>query len=77
MLDRLDRDLVARQTGRELDARQVVHRRRHLVIAQIGPAETDAEIGGGRLEREIDLVAGVKTDSDAGNLATKCALCVH
>ena len=77
VLDRLDRHLVARQPGRELNARQVVHRRRHLVIAQIGAAETDAEVRRRGLECEIDLVAGVKTDSDAGYLATKCPLCVH
>ena len=67
----------ARQPGRELNARQVVHRGRHLEVAEIGPAETDAEVGGRRLQRKRDLVAGVKTDSDAGDVATKCALCVH
>ena len=77
VLDRFNRDLVPGEAGRELDAGQVVHRRRHLVIAEIGPAETDAEISRRRLQRKRDLVAGVKTDSDAGNGATKCALCVH
>ena len=77
MLDRLDRDFVARQARRELDAGQMVHRRRHLVVAQVGPAEPDAEVGRRRLQRKVDLVAGVKTDSDAGNLAAKRALCVH
>ena len=28
-------------------------------------------------ECEIDLIAGVKTDSDAGNLTANGALCVH
>ena len=56
---------------------RLLHGRRHFVIAQIGPAEADAEIGRRGLQREVDLVAGVKTDSDAGNLTTKCALCVH
>ena len=77
MLDRLDRHLVARQPRRELNARQVVHRRGHLVVAEIGPAKPDAEVGRRRLECEIDFVAGVKTDSDAGNLTTNCPLCVH
>ena len=77
VLDRLDRHLVARQTRRELNARQVVHRRRHFVVPHVGPAEPDAEIGGRGLEREVDLVAGMKTDSDTGNLATKRTLCVH
>ena len=62
-------DLVARQPGRELDAAEVLHRGRHLVIAEVGAPETDAEVGRRRLERERDLVAGVKTDSDAGNLS--------
>jgi hypothetical protein len=34
-------------------------------------------IDGGRLEGECDLVAGVKTNSDAGDGATKCTLYVH
>ena len=66
-----------RQAGRELDPGQVVHRGRHFVIAQIGTPETDAEIRDGGLECKVDLVAGVKTDSDARNLTTKCTLCVH
>ena len=77
VLDRLDRHFVARQPGRELNARQVVHGRRHFVVAEIGPAEPDAEVGRRGLQRKVDLVAGVKTDSDAGNLTAKCALCVH
>ena len=44
VLDRLDRHFVPRQAGGELDAGQVVHRGRHLVIAQIRPAKPDAEI---------------------------------
>ena len=77
MLDRLDRHFVARQTRRQLNASQMMHRRRHFVVAEIGPAEPDAEIGRRRLQRKRDFVAGVKTDSDAGNLATKRSLCVH
>ena len=77
MLHRLDRDFVDREAGRELNAGEVVHRRRHFVIAQIGAAETDAEIRGRGLEREIDLIAGVKPDSDAGNVTTKRTLYVH
>ena len=77
MLDRLDRHLVARQPGRQLDPGQVLHSGRYFVIAQIGAAKTNTEIRWRGLEREVDLVAGVKTDSDAGNLPTYCALCVH
>jgi len=46
-------------------------------MPEIGSAETYAEIGRRGLEREIDFVAGVKADSYAGDLSTKCALCVH
>ena len=75
MLDRLDRHFVARQAGRELNPRQVVHRRGHFVIAQIGATEPDAEISRCGFECEIDLDAGVKTDSVTRNLATKrCAV---
>ena len=77
VLNGLDRDLVDRQAGRELNPGQVVHRSRHLVIAQIGTPETDTEIRGSGLECKVDLVAGVKTNSDARNLTTKCTLCVH
>jgi hypothetical protein len=52
-------------------------RRRHFVIAQIGPPKADAEVGRRRLEGEIDLAPGMKTDSGTGNLATKRTLCVH
>ena len=77
MLDRLDRDFVARQAGRKLNPRQIVHGRGHFVIAQIDATEPDAEISRCRLEGEIDLVAGVKTDSVTRNLTTKRTLCVH
>ncbi len=71
MLDRFDRHLVARETGRQLNAGKIVHGRRHLEIAEVGPAKTDAEVRRGGLERQIDLVTGVKPNSDAGNVATK------
>ena len=71
-----DTSLRARPVASWMPAR-CVHRGRHFVIAQIGTAEPDAEIRRRGLERKVDLVAGVKTDSDAGNLATKCTLCVH
>ena len=68
--------LRARPVASWMPAR-LLHRGRHLVIAQIGPAEADAEVRRRRFQRKLNLVAGVKTDSDAGNLATKCTLCVH
>ena len=70
VLDRLDRHFVARQPGRQLDAGKVLHRRGHFEIAQICTAEADAEIRRRRLQREVDLVAGVETDPDAGDLPT-------
>jgi hypothetical protein len=77
MFDRLDRHFVARQAGGQLDPRQVVNGRRHFVIAQIGPAKANAEIRRRGFQCEVDLVAGVKPDSDAGDVTTNCALCVH
>jgi len=51
--------------------------RRHFKGSEVGPAETNPEVRRRGLECEIDLVAGVKADSDAGNLTAKGALCVH
>ena len=45
--------------------------------AQVGPPEADAEVGRRGLQREVDLVAGMETDSDTRNLAAKGTLCVH
>ena len=56
---------------------QVLDRGRHLVAAEVGPAESDTEIRQSRFQGEVDLVAGVKSDSDAGDLTANCALCVH
>ena len=77
MLDGFHRHFIARQPGRELDAAQMIDGRRNLVSAQIGTAEANAEVRRRGFEREIDLVAGMKSDSDAGNLTTKRTLCVH
>ena len=71
-----DTSLRARPVASWMPAR-LLHRGGHFEIAQIGPAEADAEVGGGWLEREIDLVAGMETDSDAGDRTTKRTLCVH
>ena len=73
----IDRHLIARQAGRELNARQVVHRRRYFEIAEIDPAKPDAVVDRRWFQRKRDLVAGVKTDSDTRNGATECTLCVH
>ena len=77
VLHRLHRHLVMRQARRQLDSSQVMHRRRHLVIAEVRTTKPDAEIGRGRFQGEVDLVAGMKTDSDTGNLTTNGTLCVH
>jgi hypothetical protein len=47
------------------------------MVAEIGAAKTDTEIGGGGPQRKKYSVAGVKTDSVTGDLTTKCALYVH
>jgi hypothetical protein len=54
-----------------------MHGRRHFELTAIGATKTDPEVGRGRLEGKRYFVAGVKTYSDAGNLTTKSALCVH
>ena len=53
------------------------HRRRNLEAAQVGTLETDAVVGRRRLERQRDLVAGMQTDSGAGDGSSKCSLSVH
>ena len=40
----------------------------NLEAAEVGAAETDAGVGGGGLERQRDLLAGVKTDAGARDL---------
>jgi hypothetical protein len=46
-------------------------------MAEIGAAKPDTEDCRGRLQGQIDLVAGVKTDSYAGYVTAKRSLCVH
>ena len=53
------------------------HRRGNLETAEIRPLETDAVIGRSRLQRQRDLVAGMKSDSGAGHRSTKGSLSVH
>ena len=77
MFDRLDGHLGVRQSRSQLNARQVVDRRGDLQAAQIGSAKANSEISWRRLEPEIDFVAGVKTYSDAGNMAAKRTLDIH
>jgi hypothetical protein len=47
------------------------------MIAAIGSAKANAEVRRRWLERETDSIAGVKTDSVAGDLSSKRALYVH
>ena len=75
VLDRLDRDRLARQPGRILNSAEMRDRRRNLEAAEVGPLEADAVVGRRRLQRQRDLVAGMKTDSGAGNLIDEvCAV---
>ena len=77
MLDRLDRHFLARKPGRELNASQVLHRRRHLEVTDVRAPEPDAEIGSRWLQRKRDFIAGVKTDSDARDGTAECPLDIH
>ena len=63
--------------GLILDAAEVRDGRRNLEAAEIGPLETDAVVGRSRLQRQRDLVAGMKSDSGAGDGSAKGSLRVH
>ena len=56
---------------------EVRHRGRNLETAEIGPLEADAVVGRRRLQRQRDLVAGMKSDSGAGDRSAKGSLSVH
>ena len=66
VLDGLDRHRFAGQPGLVLNAAEMRHGRRDLEPSEVGPLEADAVVGRGRLERQGDLVAGMKSDSGAG-----------
>jgi hypothetical protein len=55
----------------------MLHRRRDFVLPEVGASKTDAEVGSGRLQVKMNLVAGVKSYSDTRNLTAKRSLCVH
>ena len=77
VLDRLDRDRLARQPGLVLNAAKMRDRGRNLEAPKVGALKPDAVVGGRRLERQGDLVAGMKTDSGAGDGSAEGALRVH
>ena len=77
VFDRLDRHRFAGQAGLVLDAAEVRDGRRDFKSAKIAALKADAVVGRGRLERQSDLVPGMKTDSGAGDGSTEGALSVH
>ena len=77
VLDGLDRHGFACEPGGVLDAAEVRDGRGDFEPPEVGALEPDPEIGRRWLERQRDLVAGMKTDSGAGHWTTKSALRVH
>jgi hypothetical protein len=77
VLDGLDRHRFTGQAGRELDPPEMRDGRRNFQTAQIGTLEPDPVVDGRGLQREGDLVAGMKTDSGAGHGTTKSTLRLH
>ena len=78
MLDRLDRHRVAGQAGLVLDAAAKMRDGgRNLQAAKVAALEADPVVSRRRLERQGDLVAGMKADSGAGDGSTESSLRVH
>ena len=68
MFDGFDGRAILPEHRRVVQARHVLHGGGNL-DAQVGPAETNTGVGRRRLERQRDLVAGMKTNPSAGNLS--------
>ena len=77
VFDRLDRHGFAGQAGLILDAAEMRDGRRNFKPAKIAALESGCRSRRGRFERQGDLVAGMKTDSGAGDGSTEGALRVH
>ena len=77
VLDCLNRDRLARQPGLILDPAEMSDRRGNFESAKIAALKPDAVVGRRGLQRQGDLVAGMKTNSGAGDGASQCALSVH
>ena len=77
MLDGFDRHGFARQAGLVLNAAEMRDGGRNLEAAEVGTLKPDAVVGRSRLQRQRDLVAGMKTDSGAGDGSAKGTLSVH
>ena len=77
VLDRLDRDRLAREARGELDAAEVRDGRGNLEAAEVRALEPDAVVGRRGLQRQRDLVAGMKSDSGAGDWTTEGSLRIH
>ena len=77
VLNGFDGHGLARQAGLVLDPAKMRDGRRNLETPKIASLKPDAVVGGRRFERQSDLVAGMKTDSGAGDRSTEGALRVH
>jgi hypothetical protein len=77
MLDRLDRHGFASEAGLVLNAAEVRNGGGDLETPEVGSLEPDAVVCRSRLERQGDLVTGMKTDSSAGDGSAESALRVH
>src|SRR5262245_22966605 len=77
VLDGVDRNLIPREPRRPLDPGEVLHGGWDLMVAEVAPAEPNPESRRRRLERELNLVAGVKTNSNTGDGTAEGSLYVH
>ena len=77
VLDGLDRHGFAGQSGLVLDPAQMRNGCGNLQTAQVAALKADAVISRRRFQRQRDFVAGMKSDSGAGDVTTKGALSVH
>jgi hypothetical protein len=76
MFNGFDGRTVPAEDGRVMKRCHVLHGRRNL-DPQICTTKYNTGIGGRRLERQRNFIAGVEADSGAGNLAANSALRVH
>src|SRR5262249_42353344 len=77
VLHGLDRHGFTRQAGRELNAAQMRDGCGGFQAAQIGALKTNTVVSRRGLERERDLVAGMKTDAGTGHGTTEGSLRVQ
>jgi hypothetical protein len=74
MFDGLYRNVFARETRSELNTSEMLYGGWNFVVSKVGSSEADAGTGNRRLQREANLVAGMKADPDTGNCPPNSAL---